>query len=82
MGDVCFIDTDDHHSNQGNSGLCARHAVAKALLGSWRYRFGRKHPMNLQMMIAFLITQLEKGSKGAKVIDFKVVKGQISDPAT
>ena len=36
--------------------------------------------MSLQQMIAFLITSLPKGSKSAKVTDFKRVKGQIADP--
>ena len=80
-GQVAFKRNDDWHSNQGRSGLCARHAVAKALLNYWRYCFGRKHPMNLQCMIAFLITSLPKGSKSAKVTDFLTVKGQIADPA-
>ena len=81
-GQVAFKPKDDFHSNQGRSGLCARHAVAKALLQSWRDKFARKQPMNLQMMIAFLITSLPKGSKSAKVTDFKTVQGQIADPAT
>ena len=46
-GYVAFKPKDDMHSNQGKSGLCARHAVAKALLQSWRDRFARRHPMNL-----------------------------------
>ena len=37
--------------------------------------------MNLQQMIAFLITSLPKGSKSAKVTDFESVKGQIADPS-
>ena len=37
MGEVAFKPKDDFHSNQGVSGLCVRHAVAKALLGSWRF---------------------------------------------
>ena len=47
-GEVAFIPKDDFHSNQGKSGLAVRHAIAKALLQSWRYRLGRKQPMNLQ----------------------------------
>ena len=81
-GEVAFKPKDDFHSNQGRSGLCARHAVAKALLQDWRRTLGRKQPMNLQMLIAFLITSLPKGSKSAKVTDFLSVKGQIADPAT
>ena len=38
--------------------------------------------MNLQCMIAFLITSLPKGSKSAKVTDFLKVSGQLADPAT
>ena len=74
-GEVAFIPEDDWYSSQGSSGLCARHAVAKALLQYWRFRFARKHPMSLQCMIAFLITSLPKGSKSAKVTDFESVKG-------
>ena len=74
-GEAAYKARDDYHSNQGVSGLSARHAVAKALLQDWRRRFGRRHPMNLQMMIAFLITSLPKGSESAKVTDFKTVKG-------
>ena len=47
-GEVAFKPKDDFHSNLGRSALVARHAVAKALLNSWRYRLGRKIPMNLQ----------------------------------
>ena len=37
--------------------------------------------MNLQSMIAYLITSLSKGSPSSKVSDFETVKGQIADPA-
>ena len=80
-GYVAFKPKDDMHSNQGKSGLCARHAVAKALLNFWRSNFARRHPMSLQQMIAFLITSPPKGSKSAKVTDFETVKGQLADPS-
>ena len=55
-GLVCFKDEDEFFSNQGPSALCARHAVAKAVLCFWRSRLGRRHPMKLQKLIDFLVT--------------------------
>ena len=77
-----FRDNDEMYSNQGETGLCVRHAVAKALMQCWRLKLGRKHPMNLKSIIAYLITSLPKGSSSAAVTDFANVKGQIADPAT
>ena len=79
---AAYIADDDTFSNQGESGLCARHACGKALLGEWRGNLGRKHPMDLRSVIAFLITSIPKGSKSAKVTDYDKVVGQIADPDT
>ena len=76
-----FREDDEGFSNQGGSGLCARHAVSKSLLQTWRKKFGRKHPMDLKSIIAFLVTAVPKGSKSAKVTDFDGLKGQILDPS-
>ena len=77
--DELFRINDDYFSVQGGTGLCVRHAVAKALLEHWRYRLGRRHPMNLEKLIAYLITSIQKGSKGVKVTDFASMKGTIAD---
>ena len=80
-----FRKLDDFYSVQGETGLCCRHALAKALLASWKYSFTAtghghlKHPMDLRSMIAFLITSVQKGSKGARVLDFQNYKGTFAD---
>ena len=65
-----FRKNENFYSCQGTTGLCSRHAIAKALLDNWRYCFGTRHPMDLKSLIAYLITSVQKGSKGAKINDF------------
>ena len=71
-----FRKLDGYYSVQGETGLCCRHALAKALLEMWNISFTTpgsahlQHPMDLRSMIAFLITSVQKGSKGARVLDF------------
>ena len=80
--EALFLANDEYFSVQGRTGLYARHATAKALLGHWRYCLGRKHPMNLELMIRYLIQAVNKGSTGAKVTDFANHKGTLADPSS
>ena len=80
-----FRKNEHFYSCQGTTGLCCRHALAKALLESWRVSFTvtgnghLRHPMDLKSLVAYLITSVQKGSKGAKVTDFADYKGTFAD---
>ena len=62
MSKQLFRENEPYYSVQGDTGLCCRHALAKALLESWIYSFTDEghlqHPMDLRSMIAFLITSV------------------------
>ena len=85
MSKQLFRENEPYYSVQGDTGLCCRHALAKALLESWIVSFTAegnghlRHPMDLKSLVAYLITSVQKGSKGAKVTDFADYKGTIAD---
>jgi hypothetical protein len=72
-----FSEEDLFYSNQGKSGTCVRHAIAKAVQFDMQWTFKSKHKLHTSALVSFLVNSIRKGADGCWPLEFDNVKGQV-----
>ena len=76
--DPAYKELDAYYSNQGKGSTCTRQAVAKAVYSKIRLVLGTMHPMELKILVSFLVGAIPKGSSSSSPRDYDGLIGQFS----